>query len=105
MAWKTISGVEVQLLLVAASMGPRFNGVEDSGRRGGFRGANWLQWGHALMAWKTQGNSSERIPERPLQWGHALMAWKTSTTSAGLCSIQPASMGPRFNGVEDASHC
>ena len=59
-------------------MGPRFNGVEDrtGGTRRAVRAAR-LQWGHALMAWKTPAQSGESLP------------------------LRTASMGPRFNGVED----
>ena len=36
-----------------------------------------------------------------LQWGHALMAWKTQVASVLDEEHGGASMGPRFNGVED----
>ena len=36
-----------------------------------------------------------------LQWGHALMAWKTRHNRDGGGNGSDASMGPRFNGVED----
>ena len=36
-----------------------------------------LQWGHALMAWKTRDNGVPTYVKIELQWGHALMAWKT----------------------------
>ena len=62
-------------------MGPRFNGVEDSARRG-----------------------IGRSPDCPLQWGHALMAWKTQWIIFRLPVDLHASMGPRFNGVEDLAH-
>ena len=59
-------------------MGPRFNGVEDRDDR------------------RTTARRSLR-----LQWGHALMAWKTTSSRVGEVLQVPASMGPRFNGVED----
>ena len=59
-------------------MGPRFNGVED--RRIGDAGHNSVS---------------------QLQWGHALMAWKTRQQVAIFAREADASMGPRFNGVED----
>ena len=84
-------------------MGPRFNGVEDAvNRLPSSREKQMLQWGHALMAWKTAFNLRPRhragdasmgprfngvedettkvasAVATPLQWGHALMAWKTS---------------------------
>ena len=34
-------------------MGPRFNGVEDIEEAAKAVEAERLQWGHALMAWKT----------------------------------------------------
>ena len=37
-----------------------------------------------------------------LQWGHALMAWKTTDAGPDRDAEHDASMGPRFNGVEDA---
>ena len=39
---------------IEASMGPRFNGVEDKRRANDKRNPEQLQWGHALMAWKTR---------------------------------------------------
>ena len=54
MAWKTMSGNGWHLLYRIASMGPRFNGVEDpAGASVSADLAAVLQWGHALMAWKT----------------------------------------------------
>ena len=43
----------VVIWIIGASMGPRFNGVEDVKPSGGLAGFSKLQWGHALMAWKT----------------------------------------------------
>ena len=71
--------------VVLASMGPRFNGVEDSpdvSRPA--RNPLWLQWGHALMAWKTVPAVSKLPSSRELQWGHALMAWKTLERSVPI---------------------
>ena len=62
---------------VNASMGPRFNGVEDWGEDGAALSRRRLQWGHALMAWKTRRLMIASAERSELQWGHALMAWKT----------------------------
>ena len=127
MAWKTITGPfiggvkaspsmgprfngvedlavvsEASVSTTVPSMGPRFNGVEDQPGRSWF-GCNQddLQWGHALMAWKTLFPiGPARAPGR-LQWGHALMAWKTGNADCHFRYIVCPSMGPRFNGVED----
>ena len=78
------NGVEDLLLglgiavLEKASMGPRFNGVED-------------RFSNSVLRSKASG----------LQWGHALMAWKTHHAPVGTEASGEASMGPRFNGVED----
>ena len=59
-------------------MGPRFNGVEDGDKIEAERRARgMLQWGHALMAWKTSLTFDVGPHLERLQWGHALMAWKT----------------------------
>ena len=66
-------------------MGPRFNGVEDLSDPTTIKQRNHrLQWGHALMAWKTSQYWDDPTNLRMLQWGHALMAWKTSVTDAGV---------------------
>ena len=41
--------------------------------------SNWLQWGHALGAWKTLETLTGRHAKTELQWGHALGAWKTNS--------------------------
>ena len=64
-----------------ASMGPRFNGVEDNEKLFQCPLGALLQWGHALMAWKTSVEDATRIARILLQWGHALMAWKTRTSN------------------------
>ena len=45
----------------AASMGPRFNGVEDQEKVADVSVRLKLQWGHALMAWKTQAGLGEVV--------------------------------------------
>ena len=63
----------------APSMGPRFNGVEDPpAEMRELLARAILQWGHALMAWKTWIAESNGLSDIHLQWGHALMAWKTA---------------------------
>ena len=128
MAWKTRSPAVLRCGAIKASMGPRFNGVEDivigalamcsmlvlqwghalmawktisSSIAANARDA--LQWGHALMAWKTDAGIAATGAVTRLQWGHALMAWKTMLASVRECNSIAASMGPRFNGVEDVS--
>ena len=104
MAWKTRPRPRRSPDAVAASMGPRFNGVEDRHPPFSRRVRQpALQWGHALMAWKTDAEAvSGRRVGHGLQWGHALMAWKTHGVRRRPRFESPmASMGPRFNGVED----
>ena len=83
-------------------MGPRFNGVEDKQLECQSNPSHSLQWGHALMAWKTTKGAAARSAEDALQWGHALMAWKTRGDPRIVRVDSRASMGPRFNGVEDS---
>ena len=69
---------DLQFVVIdGASMGPRFNGVEDPFLAG-------------VPSWLDR-----------LQWGHALMAWKTVMETCRSRRHVRASMGPRFNGVED----
>ena len=53
------------------------------------------------MAWKTDQEIDEWIALYSLQWGHALMAWKTRHEHLCVKLHVVPSMGPRFNGVED----
>ena len=82
-------------------MGPRFNGVEDLRPIPDADVLHLLQWGHALMAWKTVDGDFKGSRVYTLQWGHALMAWKTGLSPMIPVGRADASMGPRFNGVED----
>ena len=75
-------------------MGPRFNGVEDVLPLYLPNGCDLLQWGHALMAWKTTLHAVMLDRMKRLQWGHALMAWKT--VPHGVANEAKAS---RFNGA------
>ena len=76
------------------SMGPRFNGVEDFLNQPLYALSRFaLQWGHALMAWKTDQIDEVTRREIYLQWGHALMAWKTTSTR------RTARPGTTFNGA------
>ena len=83
-------------------MGPRFNGVEDV-LTGGIASLEYapLQWGHALMAWKTSKDLRRRQVYHLASMGPRFNGVEDKGTVSGLTRRFCASMGPRFNGVED----
>ena len=85
----------------SASMGPRFNGVEDPSSLKYFSASSALQWGHALMAWKTVYRRAFGILAERASMGPRFNG--VEDLEAILTNIHAvnASMGPRFNGVED----
>ena len=60
-----------------------------------------LQWGHALGAWKTRTGRNQQPRSVVLQWGHALGAWKTGRLNISNWQPSQASMGPCFRGMEN----
>ena len=95
MAWKTEDEHTQEVELSDASMGPRFNGVEDEAIADGMKTrSSLLQWGHALMAWKTKTMRRLLLAAWGLQWGHALMAWKTMADMKAIIRV-----GSSFNGA------
>ena len=78
MAWKTCGFGDWGKIGCGASMGPRFNGVEDPEVR-----LKWKLAARASMGPRFNGvEDPDRLatrtrPRTRLQWGHALMAWKT----------------------------
>ena len=82
-------------------MGPRFNGVEDDESRAAGSNLAGLQWGHALMAWKTpQWSSMEKRSSRA-SMGPRFNGVEDVQATGHSVAAAAASMGPRFNGVED----
>ena len=88
--------------LTTPSMGPRFNGVEDdvAGDAHGCLNAG-LQWGHALMAWKTVHSAPKRSLIITPSMGPRFNGVEDSPRLARTRRGRQPSMGPRFNGVED----
>ena len=84
-------------------MGPRFNGVEDNDVESVTVNAIALQWGHALMAWKTSSGPSFRNRGPRASMGPRFNGVEDYRKWQGALPRLAASMGPRFNGVEDSS--
>ena len=86
-----------------ASMGPRFNGVEDCRSHRSLSPPNRLQWGHALMAWKTAAREHVEDSVRSASMGPRFNGVEDHPAVRALAQHERASMGPRFNGVEDCA--
>ena len=83
-------------------MGPRFNGVEDKETNHAYKTRSDASMGPRFNGVEDRVLTEEnKLAANWLQWGHALMAWKTSISQLYSMRTRPASMGPRFNGVED----